>query len=78
MHQMITPRRFPTRHPTGRARPGPPGEPPKPAPTPPQPWRRWLLPAAIAMMLLFVLLSRNPSGAGTRYSYVGSGDVPCG
>ncbi|MEV6211853.1 ATP-dependent zinc metalloprotease FtsH [Kitasatospora sp. NPDC051914] len=66
---MIAPRRFPARHPTGRARPGPPREPPKPAPTPPPSWRRWLLPAAIAMMLLFVLLSRSPSGAGTRYSY---------
>ncbi|MFD0274267.1 ATP-dependent zinc metalloprotease FtsH [Kitasatospora sp. NPDC127111] len=61
--------RFATRHPTGRARPGPPREPPKPAPAPPPPWRRWLLPAAVAIMLLLILLSRSPSGTGTSYSY---------
>ncbi|MFI8458543.1 ATP-dependent metallopeptidase FtsH/Yme1/Tma family protein [Kitasatospora sp. NPDC085464] len=69
MHQTITPRRFPARHPTGRATPGPPREPPKPAPTPPPAWRRWLLPAAIAIALLLILLSRSPSGSGTHYSY---------
>ncbi|WP_327072655.1 ATP-dependent zinc metalloprotease FtsH [Kitasatospora purpeofusca] len=66
---MITLRRFSTRHPTGRATPGPPREPPKPAPTPPPAWRRWLVPTAVAITLLLILLSRSPSGSGTHYSY---------
>ncbi|MFJ9282855.1 hypothetical protein HS99_0002200 [Kitasatospora aureofaciens] len=68
---MITRSRFPARHPTGRARPGPPSDPPKPAPKPaqePPSWRRWILPIAVAVTL-FVLLSRAPSGTGTRYAY---------
>ncbi|BFV55391.1 ATP-dependent zinc metalloprotease FtsH [Kitasatospora sp. CMC57] len=69
---MIARRRLPARHPTGRAKPGPPPDPPKPAkPAPESPpgWRRWLLPVAIAVTMVFVLLSRIPSGTGTRYPY---------
>ncbi|WP_354637276.1 ATP-dependent zinc metalloprotease FtsH [Kitasatospora camelliae] len=67
---MIARSRFPARHPTGRAKPGPPPDPPKPASTAPPPnWRRWLLPVAIAVTMLFVLLTRTPSGTGTRYTY---------
>ncbi|MEU9045690.1 MULTISPECIES: ATP-dependent metallopeptidase FtsH/Yme1/Tma family protein [unclassified Kitasatospora] len=72
---MIARRSIPARHPTGRAKPGPPPDPPdppkpaKPGPESPPGWRRWLLPVAVAVTMMFVLLSRTPSGTGTRYTY---------
>ncbi|MBO1414561.1 ATP-dependent zinc metalloprotease FtsH [Streptomyces sp. FH025] len=66
---MIARNRFPTRHPTGQDEPGPPPDPPKPAQPPETDWRRWLLPAVLALTVLFLVLSRSPSGTGTRYTY---------
>ncbi|MFI1518621.1 ATP-dependent zinc metalloprotease FtsH [Kitasatospora cineracea] len=37
--------------------------------TPSPGWRRWLLPVAVAVVLLAVALFRTPPGAGTQYSY---------
>ncbi|MFI9201093.1 ATP-dependent zinc metalloprotease FtsH [Streptomyces sp. NPDC053048] len=81
---MITRIRLPHRHLTPPARPKPPGEPSRPpsGPTPPPAWRRWVLPAVLAMFVLVLLLARGMSAkAPDRFSYsdfvgkVGAGQV---
>lgn len=68
---MITRVRLCGRHMTGKAKPGPPNEPPPPPTNPPPPgWRRWLLPAAMLIFLLWLLIPLMFTGsAATPYSY---------
>ncbi|MEV7182246.1 ATP-dependent zinc metalloprotease FtsH [Kitasatospora sp. NPDC093679] len=69
---MIARARFPARHATGRAKPGPPPDPLAPVPSgrpPMSGWQRWLLPVAVTVFLMIVLLTRGTPGTGTRYTY---------
>ncbi|MFJ2032224.1 ATP-dependent zinc metalloprotease FtsH [Streptosporangium sp. NPDC087985] len=67
---MITRIRLRGRHPTGKARPGPPDEPPPPVPARPPGWHRWLLPLGALIVTLWLVVPLLLTGSQVKpYSY---------